>query len=64
MGCFNGVMHMNEIRILIGLCLAVLLILVSVGCANRRYYIGVDDYGEVESMDHTFKTKRPQQRQE
>jgi len=28
------------------------------GCANKRFYIGMDDYGETSKMTHNFKTKR------
>jgi hypothetical protein len=55
--------YMNEAKILILLVLVIGAVF-ACGCSNRRYYIGVDDYGEVESMDHTFKTKRPQDRRE
>ena len=26
-------------------------------CSNRRFYFGVDDYGEPERFEHTFKTR-------
>lgn len=26
-------------------------------CSNRRYYFGVDDYGEPERFEHSFKTR-------
>lgn len=39
------------------IALALIVLLTLPGC-NKRIYIGMDDYGETESMDHTFKTKR------
>lgn len=44
----------NEVRIMY-ICLALILVVVFSAC-NKRIYIGMDDYGDVEHMSHEFKT--------